>query len=54
MKVSESRLLCKGQSYSDQDFDVASFEEVHGRVKSIVGSGIKVHRRLLIGHGVRR
>jgi hypothetical protein len=54
MKVIQSRLLCEGQSYSDQDFDVASFEKVHGRAKSILGSGIKVHRSLLIGHGVRR
>jgi hypothetical protein len=52
--VSQSRLLCEGQSYSDQDSDVACFEKVHGRVKSIVGSGIKVHRSLLIGHGLRR
>jgi hypothetical protein len=54
MKVIQSRLLCEGQSYSDQDSDVACFEKVHGRVKSIVGSGIKVHRSLLIGHGLRR
>jgi hypothetical protein len=54
MMVIESWLLCEGQSESDQDSNVAFFEELHGRAKSILGSGIKVYRSLLIGHGVRR